>query len=387
MRLRSNVVQTRVDALRSVIEASEVGSTVDFVALRDALPPEIRSGTNEHALKHALNQLRRDLEAEDRRASLEIGKSAVRRLIRDETLFDQNMQRNVSQKRAIAAALWHWLFDFPLAAKLSPQECWTGFNTIKQNDRIKERMERKRSILRSRINPAIVIDAGSTNTVAITRFLATATSIPFLIKEHKKDFREVEKREEAATSTRSRIENNSHVDTKEDIWYYRLIAPLFLTNSIVIADKIARSEFRQSIILRVIGGTDRPERRSICGELSLLWLRACDQDGKMVSVDLAIIGATGVDNKRFEIPVLGCDAAEEASLKARLLAMSQFRIVLFDSDKLVKGGSSSMFAAISEGDVDLIVSDVGTDRPTERAVDTLARACNENGVGLLLAKM
>ena len=384
MRTRTEVVQQRIDALRAKLESVQTGDVVTFDALRASLPEGLRKGLNENSLSHALKQLRKDIERNDPRSSLEIQRTAVRVIVNDETLFDENMERNVAQKKTIAAVLWNWLFDFPLTGKSTLSECWRGTDTRPANEHIRERMERKRAILRGRVNPALVIDAGSTNTIAITHFLATAKSVPILIWEHKKDFNAVEKREAVADKKPCATHD---LDNNEDVRYHRLLSPVIMTNSIVIADKIATSRFRQSIVLRVIGGTDRPERRSICGELSLLWLRSCDQDGKLISLDLAIIGSTGLEKKRFEKPVLECDAAEEASLKSRLLAMSKFRIVLMDSDKLIKGGGTSMFAAVSEGDVDLIITDSGKDKPAERAVREFAALCDESGVGLLVANL
>ena len=47
----------------------------------------------------------------------------------------------------------------------------------------------------------------------------------------------------------------------------------------------------------------------------------------MISMDLSIIGTTGLSDKFRDGIVFGCDIAEEASIKSRLLAMSHFRIV------------------------------------------------------------
>ena len=326
---------------------------------------------------NSLKELRKDIATSGHSASLVLTKYSARLIVKDETIFDQNMQVNVPQKRAMAAVLWHWLFDFPLPKGVAMRANWEG--SPKRNDRIARRIEDKKNVLRSRVNPAVVIDAGSSTTIATERFFSSATNIPFLITDHKRSVPAYE--EEVGAEKGRKGEKPLMVPFK------RLIVPLFMTNSIVIADIIARSPFRHSVHVRIIGGTDRPERRSICGELSLLWLRACDQEGKMIAIDLAIIGATGLDSTRFDTSVLCCDSADEASLKSRLLAMSKFRIVLMDSEKLLKGGTNSMFAAASEGDIDLIITDQGSSREAEHAVAKLANMCDRNGVALLVADL
>ncbi len=364
MKKRTREIQQRIDALRVEVDkiAPDVTVSMDDLLRRINRSRPDDDQISDSMLRYALLELRKDIDDHNHGLSLEIGRNYVRVLARDETVFDQNMQLNVRQKRAIAATLWNWLFDFPLPEEISVIECWRGNYNTQINNRVGRALEKKREMTRTRASLGLVVDAGSTNAIVVDYFLQNAPSVPF------------------------QIQLNKQVDG-ESVNFNKLVAPLFVTNSIVIADKIARSKFRHSIPLRVIGGTERPDRKSICGELALLWLRACHHEGKMTSLDLAIIGSTGIEPKRFGAPSLGCDSAEEASLKSRLLAMSHFRIALLDSKKVALGPANSVFASISEGDVDLIITDGGTDAETEAAVTALACLCDNNGVGLMVARI
>jgi DeoR/GlpR family transcriptional regulator of sugar metabolism len=360
VKTRTHAIQLRIDALKSELDQLRPGDTLNFSELTKRLKKRHAKETTESQLRYALTELRKEIEARDYNLSLEVGRDYVRLLAKEETTFDQNLQLNVPQKRAIGAVLWHWLFDFPLPEDIKFLQCWMGTESLKFNERIKNRLEHKKLILRSRISLGLVVDAGSTNAIAVEQFLRSAKDVPFQIGTQKS-------------------ESGVAINSK------KLVAPLFVTNSIVIADKIARSRFRHAIPLRVIGGTERPDRKSICGELALLWLRACHHEGKMISLDLAIIGATGIESSRYNPPALGCDSAEEQGLKSRLLAMSHFRIVVMDSSKIVSGSNNSVFANVSDGDIDLIVTDCGADQHAREKVGEFAAVCAENGVGLLCA--
>lgn len=101
----------------------------------------------------------------------------------------------------------------------------------------------------------------------------------------------------------------------------------------------------------VIGGRQRHQTESICGELARRCLAAWD-----LSLGMSIVGATGVDTETL---IMGSYNDEEAAMKLDLLSRSKIRIVVADSTKFGRNSFqiTSKFAKIHPSSIDLIIVD------------------------------
>lgn len=339
-----------IAGFHSIVEAeSEAGSGED----KKATERKVR-----YALKLAEAQLGagRSILWEDRHIKVTSLKA---------TTFDRRCQRGEFEKNIVANVLLHWLFgkdDFPLEKQPGQSGFYVACNN-KTLDRLKRKLEnlRRTSVL------TMLIDAGSTTYRIAERFL-DAKTMPITVR--------VREREPDAGLSKELSP--------------RLIIPTIITNSIPIAAKVAASKHHNVITLKLIGGTELVDRRSICGEGALLWLRACQASGVVASADLAIIGTTGyMASYVGSLPALGCHDPSEANLKAEMLklAANGLRICVMDSRKLIGAEFNCCFAPIAYSAMDLIVIDGGQKKNgSKRAVGNLCKAAADEGVAVLVAE-
>jgi hypothetical protein len=284
------------------------------------------------------------------------------------TGFDRRCQREVQVKTVVAQALLHWLFgevNFPSQGVKQ----YKSFELICKSAALKKRIESKLEHLRRTSVLSMIIDAGSTTFKVMELFLK-AKEMPLTVTVHRR-----------------------HDETGRPLkeTTQRLVTPLVITNSIPIAAAIGSSHHHSVITLKLIGGTEVTERRSICGEGAILWLKTCQASGVMASADLAIIGTTGyMEHFVGAKPALGCHDASEANLKAEMLQLAEhgLRVCILDSRKLKVGAEfNSCFAPVSHTALDVIVVDEGRkDDDTQKAVKAFCQVANDAGVAVLLAK-
>lgn len=175
-----------------------------------------------------------------------------------------------------------------------------------------------------------------------------------------------------------------------------VIQPSIYTNSLAVAEEVVNHKSRRNLELTVLGGTERPERRSLISEMTVDWARHINSSGKL---DLAILGATGIAPQHNEDPSLYglfMDNEIECRLKSHLLSSSTMKIVVADSSKIISGSYTHSFSSVSGNFVDLIVTDngqidngVGSARKTSdedeisRSLNDFSNAAAENNVAVI----
>lgn len=359
MKTRSDEVAQRVRLYRDILlsHLDEQGDTPLFfkeIATREQA--EFQKRPTERQITYAL-ELCRDEIGSGKSLSISKKEKLVRINDAGETIFERRMRNAKREKIAIGTVLWNWLFDFDLLNEsYRPSPSWEKFKKSTSSLEVGKRLENKRRVLRNRSNLSMVVDAGSTNYLVIREFLRQE-KFPFTI--------DVEEGGER---------------------FKRLVNPIIVTNSIPMADLIERHPMRRSMTLRLIGGTARADRRSICGTLALSWLRMCFNEGNIVSSDISIVGSTGYDNSIYDVPSAGCDDAHENALKARLLDLGKFRVITMDSSKIVSASTTSQFAAITRANVDMLVIDDGSRHDLQGEIKRLCEEAQSNGVGVLIAE-
>lgn len=272
----------------------------------------------------------------DKKSQLEIGPKGIILSGHPDGLAQlSNRKRKASvEKDAIANCLAHWLFDettenaddpplplsqnFPLNEGVSYRGLWTSEQKISAN------LGRKRAILRSRTVVSMLIDAG-TSTLSFSKKILSAPRLPLQVK-----------------SSQS----------------INLLEPSITTNSLEIANEVSRSPNRRGMTLKVIGGTERPDRGSLSGEMALAWARTMKSMGML---DLSVIGTTGINTTEDGHLTLYMDEELECELKALFLEIANLRVVICDSSKILSGSYLNKFSQISLNRVDLIVIDDGKD--------------------------
>lgn len=274
---------------------------------------------------------------------------------------------SVPYKKAIGQYLWHWLYDEPNDP--TNKKVTNNFDykvplaqlhwDSKKDHLIQDNLVRKRKVFRSKLVTEIVVDAGSTN-ISVTESFLRFNDFPL----------------------NTIYCGNDH-----------LAKPAFTTNCVEIGYKLSSfqnpSDPKQiNLIVRMIGGTNRIDRSSICGELSMRYLAACQADGTIGVFDLAIIGTTGYAENINGVDYFGCDDPLESQIKSKMQDMAQMKIIPLDSTKLTYGRAISCFSPIKQSSVDLIVTD---DRPfkkdkkdPERVLfDRFIKGALNSGVGVI----
>lgn len=215
---------------------------------------------------------------------------------------------------------------------------------------------------------SVLVDAGSTTTAAV-RALLDVDSIPI------------------------RPENNHHPNDKQKkeeerqqgdhAGQCRFITPVITTNALSIATMISESKHADTIGLRLIGGNFHSDLSSICGSMTDQCLCAWGGGGSWKS-DLAIIGTTGCWGHPSGALGFACDNFEESRLKATLLEMAFFRVIIMDSSKLKASVRGNLFAPLSSTFIDLVVTDDGRTTGAEQEVSDLHNQAAQEGVATVI---
>lgn len=277
---------------------------------------------------------------------LEASHGSVTLTEKPSTLFEERKAKARRQKRLISMRLLYWLFDQETIFYLPEKDDehsrkegadkpnykidrdWGYVSNWKEDCVISENLLRKRRILRSRTVASVLIDAGTTN-FHFCEVMLGAERFPLNVKG-------------------SRGDGSGSV---------RKLRPHILTNSIPIAGRVADSEQSSSLELTVIGGIENKKRRSLVGEMAIMWARHLRTLSK---IDLSVIGTTGIRLSDDGILSAYMDDTFECQLKSEFLGMANFRIVICDSSKIVMGSCLSIFSSLTAETVDLIVTDDGS---------------------------
>ncbi|MFD0895021.1 hypothetical protein KBB96_03600 [Luteolibacter ambystomatis] len=314
--------------------------------------------------------------------------------------FEERLHKQANEKHMVCMGLLHWLFDatdvragygateksvpkafekgmgnYPLEKPLQARFNWARTDPAKSF--IERRLQRKRNAARNRTVLSLMVDSGSTTYTCMERFLA-AREFPLKVPINALDGVDTSDGEdfEAAEEEPKKLR-------------HRKVEPSILTNSLAISELIGKDSnlHRRRMILRVIGGTERPERRSLSGDVSLLWTRMLKSMG---GVDLSIVGTTGILENRHGDWSLYMDDPIECELKREFLHMAGFKIVICDSLKVLEGSCLHEFAPIHENSVDLIVIDDpfpngyrGADRERHDRFQSFLESAREQNVGVM----
>ncbi len=281
----------------------------------------------------------------------------------DGTSFGQRRQRAQDVKECLGEALW----DFLLGKQWRGSASESSLSLLDDSSPpVSESLRLRAKALRRRNQLFFAADAGSSTLAAISALLK-AEKIPLEIG----------------------IEEDK--TTREN---YRLVEPVILTNSFPIAEAVADSgKHRWSFIVEFVGGIMRPGRNCTTGELTSVWLHVCSAEGRVGTLDLAIIGVTGVTIGMDGIPAVACDDPEEAALKRKFLSMasngevgSGIRVMIFHAAKLLYPEARCRFAVITKSMVDLIVVDAGENENEASAVKNFVECLKPLGVDVLVVK-
>jgi hypothetical protein len=278
------------------------------------------------------------------------------------TSFGRRKQRSHEIKERLGDALWDLL--------LGPQ--WRGASDSNistslldaSSPPISNALELRAQALRRRNQLYFAADAGS-STLAVITSLLQAERIPLEISVEPK---------------KTGPEN------------YRIVEPVLLTNSFPIAEAVAGSgKHRWSFIVEFIGGIMRPGRNCTTGELTSVWLHVCCAEGRIGTLDLAIVGVTGVTIGMDGVPIVACDDAEEATLKRKFLSMagngepgSGIRVMVFHAAKLLFPEARCRFAVVTKSMVDLIVVNVGGNEQEREVVRSFVETITKLSVDVLV---
>lgn len=248
--------------------------------------------------------------------------------------FQERMRKASAEKTAIASYLLYWLFDQKIESGDEEVEQETAIENFSkgalyeckvnwdEGGSIDARLKMKRRILKNRTLMSLLIDAGTSNIRVAKEFLASK-NLPLIVK------------------------------TAHGV---RKVTPSIITNSLSIASSISEHEDRRNLWLTLIGGRENPVRRSLIGEMALSWAKGIRSRGK---IDLSIIGATGITSNESGLMSVYMDDEVECELKAEFLQMANFRVVVCDSSKILMGSCINEFAALTQANIDLVITDGG----------------------------
>lgn len=385
-RLSTKIAQ-RVTKFLELLERETLDNEIPIEEFEAIVRKEGETGKSvDHLIRYALDRVE---EALPSGRYLHRSDKSVTLSSRASSIFDRRLRRAETEKSLLAEGLLVWLFGTssypgnkrnPITIETHfsdpgtqydtltdsvtcphpsghPVDLWGRFfhSSSRPRTLTAQRLYRRLNHIRRAANLVWVVDAGTTNLTFMEKLLATHT-VPFRTPVFGMDEYGVELKGEEAT---------------------RIISPTIITNSIPVADAVARSRHRRSISLQIVGGTERFERRSICGAAAVLWLRACLGAGVIASADLAILGTTGYrSNFLGGTSGFGCDDPTEANLKMEMLklAANGLRVVILDAKKFISGEFNCCFAPLTAATLDLVV--VGLDHtPTARP------STNGNGNG------
>lgn len=315
--------------------------------------------------------------------------------------FKERMEKRAAEKSDLSIALLHWIFDarnamagYGATSKTVPVPLEGGltnypfdkplnarFNWAREEPEksfIERRLLRKRNAARNRTVLSIMVDSGSTTHTWVENFLSTS-SFPLRVP--------IENATETSDPDTEQTAKDRGTGRKQ--FRHRQVEPSMLTNSLAIAELIGSdsNKHRRQMILRVIGGTERPERRSLSGDFALLWTRMLKGMG---GVDLTVVGTTGIRENRHGAWSLYMDDPIECELKREFLHMAGFKIVICDSSKILSGSCLHEYAPVNENSVDLIVTDdpfpdgaVDVDTDSYHHFQSFMEGAREQNVGVM----
>lgn len=266
------------------------------------------------------------------------------------------MQRTSEQpelKTGLGYVLWNWLLN------IRPRD---QVDFEHESRHYHEQVLSKLAALRDRAMISVIADAGST-VHAVVHALLDVGPIPIT----------------------PRIAPPRKGEPDERDKQCRFITPHIVTNSLSIATMIAESKYADSIPMTLIGGRFDPHRSSIAGPMTDQCVLSWGGSGSWMC-DLAIIGTTGSWPQANGTIGFACEDSDEAQLKATLLKMAFFRIVVIDSSKIKRPPSGRIFAPMSATAIDLLVMDDGHSTGAKEEVDALSAKANKAGVSLLVLK-
>jgi hypothetical protein len=280
------------------------------------------------------------------------------------TAFSRRSDRAADVKMALGTALWDLLLGSDWREEMErPPRVTIAGPEESLNQRI--RAFRRRNLL------FFAADAGTT-TLAVIRQLLQAPRIPLPVS----------------------------IDFKKSISAakpgdVRIIDPVLLTNSIPIVNEIANNhKHRHTFHVELVGGTVRANRQCVSGEKSLLWLKACQTLGIANSLDLVILGASGIFVGDDDVVYAACDDPDEAAFKAGLLEMAEggknslggLRVLVFHAAKLLYPEARCRFSMVNPGMIDLVVVDRGSNEDEVAQVDAFVKAATKAGVATLVVE-
>lgn len=266
------------------------------------------------------------------------------------------MQRTVEHpelKTGLGHVLWDWLLNFR-------GDDDTEFEHKPPHHQ--ETVHVKLGGLRGTCSLSIIADAGSTVSAAI-RALLDLGKVPI----------------------RPRTPPPKEGEPDERDRHCRLITPHIITNALSIATMVSESRHATSIGLTLIGGRFQPDLSSISGDMTDQCLRSWGGSGTWKS-HLAIIGTTGCWAQPTGSVGFACEDLDEARLKATLLDMAFFRVIIMHSSKLTDPPAGNIFAPLSSAAVDLLVIDDGNSTGARQAVSELSLKADKAGVAVLTLK-
>ena len=277
-------------------------------------------------------------------------------LMLKEVELTRYMQRTAEYpdlKAGIGYILWDWLLNIrPEDEREFEHEAWHCGETVKN----------KLAVLREKSTLSLIADAGSTTHVTI-RALLDNGPIPLM----------------------PRIQRPRNGEPDERETQCRFITPQIITNSLSIATMVAEYKYTGAIRLHLIGGKFSPPLSSISGSMTDQCLLAWGASGTW-KCDLAIVGTKGC----WPLPVgmlgFASEDADEAYLKATLLKMAFFKVIVMDSSKLKGNPAGNVFAPVSSAEIDLVVIDDGHLTNATKEVLEFSEKSSRAGVGMLVLK-
>jgi DeoR/GlpR family transcriptional regulator of sugar metabolism len=280
---------------------------------------------------NTLQQMRKEHQHEPRvtGTSLIVGKKYAKLVLAKALrIVDERASSRPETKRRIGDVTWRLLFtakwpDKSLTFEVPADGARPAFAVFGT-----DRLKRKILAIRKKSPVGLFVDAGSSTTEAIAQLL-DAKTMPIRVD----------------TGTGS-----------------RLLIPNITTNSPEIALMVSKSPHSGDIGVTLIGGELRPDRGSICGSLTQLWLNLWQSKGGLTG-DVSIIGSTGYRNDRSGSPSFGSGHFDESQVKAAFLAATLLRVIILDSSKLnAEADAPNIFASMEVGNVDLVVIDDGENK-------------------------
>jgi DeoR/GlpR family transcriptional regulator of sugar metabolism len=331
-------VKKRMDLLKAVL-LGRMGSDIKIEVLHQEINDTLHQDISRSAVIDSLRKLKI---GGLRGHRLTIGRDYARIERSAMTVLEERTAQRVQTKRRLGIVLWQALFGVDLEGQRQ------GIEKVEVSLVRHSTYVLKLEALRRKMSVNIMIDAGSSTSIAVEELLGV-DSVP--------------------------------IHVKTDDGSPKLFHPRFITNSLAIAKVVTESRHYNSIEVRLIGGDLRVDRGSICGTLTEICLA-----GWNMRADLSIVGATGFRVDYKGAPCFGCDDVSEARLKGAMLELGWFRVILLDSSKLKAPEVSSVFAPLSSDLIDLVVIDDGSEINAQEQVQDFLRQASAAGVHTLLLK-